>query len=524
MIPPSARDNFVHLPSRQYFSLVDWHAAAIFAIALFVLLFGYGLGIEAFQTVLPGFPTMKARTAGLLAMLSASCILSLRPYVWAPWASSAFAAVVVLIALTMGLNRTETVAGDPWSEIPSNATIFGLLAGGVAMLIINHAPRWTLAAGAIAFVAATPAIFRIIALLLFGGAPDDDSPLNTMALHTAGLLVWFLLVCVMLHPRLGFARLLLRPSLQGRLLRAMLPIAVLLPVGSAAATLLLSQVIGVGTEGLFAMNAAIFLIMSAIMVWQLSRLVEDWQQEANERSVRLSRANGALEQYALSAAHDLKAPGRHVLLYGELLHEALATGDVAAARRHARSIRDSAMDMPKIIEDMLDFSRSAFTRISPSHNSLSELVQAAAAQNAADIQVAKGAIRVLTEARLKCDPTLITSVFQNLIANAVKNRRRDRPLEIRIDAQRIGKAGGEGDGWRIGVEDNGVGFDPDFAAVAFNPLARGVHTAGEGAGIGLATCRSIIQGHGGRIFIDPAYREGARVVFTLPDAPPQASA
>lgn len=126
-------------------------------------------------------------------------------------------------------------------------------------------------------------------------------------------------------------------------------------------------------------------------------------------------------------------------------------------------------------------------------------------------------VRVLSDARLNCDPTLITSVFQNLIANAIKSRRRDQPLEIRIDAQR------EGEGWRISVEDNGVGFDPDFAAVAFNPLARGVHTAGEGAGIGLATCRSIVQGHGGRIFIDQEYHGGARVVFTLPDTPTQAA-
>jgi signal transduction histidine kinase len=150
---------------------------------------------------------------------------------------------------------------------------------------------------------------------------------------------------------------------------------------------------------------------------------------------------------------------------------------------------------------------------------LSEMVQAAAAQNAADIQAASGAVRILSDARLTCDPTLITSVFQNLIANAIKSRRRDQPLEIRIDAQRLASGGDEAEGWRISVEDNGVGFDPDFAAVAFNPLARGVHTAGEGAGIGLATCRSIVQGHGGRIFIDQEYREGARVVFTLPDAP-----
>jgi signal transduction histidine kinase len=516
MMPPTSHDNYVQLPRRQYFANVQWHAAPIALIAAMVLLVGYGLGIEAVQSVVPGFPTMKARTATLILLLAVSCLLSLRSPSWATWASSALAIVVIVIAFTMGVNRTPSIPGDPWSMSPSNATIFGLACGGVAMLLINHAPRWTLAAGIIALAAAAPAIFRIIALLMFGGAPDENSPLNTMALHTATLISWFMLVCVMLHPKLGFAQVLLRPSLQGRLLRTMLPVAVLLPVGAAAVTLFLSHLIGTSVETLFAMDAAIYLVMGAAMVWQLSLLVEQWQGEANERSTRLSRANGALEQYALSAAHDLKAPGRHMLLYGELLQEALDKGDVAAARKYASSIRDSALDMPKIIEGMLDFSRSAFTRISPTLNTLSELVQAAAAQNADGIQAANGAVKVLTEARLRCDPTLITSVFQNLIANAVKHRRSDRRLEIRIDAQR------EEQGWRISVEDNGMGFDPDFAALAFNPLARGVQAAGEGTGIGLSTCRSIVQGHGGRIRIDQDYRGGARVVFTLPDALPQA--
>lgn len=107
----------------------------------------------------------------------------------------------------------------------------------------------------------------------------------------------------------------------------------------------------------------------------------------------------------------------------------------------------------------------------------------------------------------------MTTVFQNLIANAIKNRRRDKPLAIRIDGVR------EETGIRISVEDNGVGFDPDFAIVAFNPLARGIHTAGEGTGIGLATRRTIIQSHGGEIRVDPNWRNGARVEFTVPDKP-----
>jgi signal transduction histidine kinase len=517
MIETTTTDSYLRLPRRRYFTAVEWHAAAIGTIAAAVLVIGYGFNFAPMQTIVPGFPTMKPRTAAMLMVLSLSYLLSLRKSDRALWASSGMAIVVVGFTVWMALTRPAVAAIEPWDITPSNATIFGLMTGGVAMLIINHAPRWSLMAGVLALVAATPALFRILALILFQGAPDENSPLNTMALHTAALIVWFLLVCVMLHPKLRFGTIVLQASLRGRLLRNALPVAVLLPVVAGALSLLVSNLLGGEEESLFALNATICVTMGALLVWWLSNIVAGWQKEANDQAARLSRANEALEQYASSAAHDLKAPARHVMLYGELLDEALSKGDVATARRHAKAIRESALEMPKVIDGMLDFSRSAFTRISLTDNSLSELVQAAAAQSAADLEAAGAHVSVLHEARIRCDSTLMTTVFANLILNAVQHRRRDRPLAITIDGVR------DETGWRMSVEDNGSGFEPDFAVVAFNPLARGVHASGEGAGIGLSTCRTIVQAHGGEIRIDPGFRNGARIEFTIPDQPPSAS-
>ena len=506
-------DMYLRLPRRRYFSALEWHAVAIGSVAAAVLIIGYGFGFEPLQNIIPGFPTMKARTAAALMALSVSFLMSLRESRRSRWGSAAIAAVLVVLLGHMLLTRSESTGSDPWSIIPSDASIFCLMIGSVALIIINLKPHWSLAAGIMALVAATPALFRIFGLILFQGVPDESSPLNTMALHTATLIAWFMLVCVMLHPRLGFGRVVLQASLRGRLLRRALPLVVMLPVVAAAVCLALSETQGWAEEGLFAINASISVILAALLIWWLSSLVEGWQSEANDQASRLSRANEALEQYASSAAHDLKAPARHVLLYGELLEEALGKNDIDTARRHARSIRESAIEMPKIIEGMLDYSRSAFTRISLSDNSLSELVQAAALQHASDLETTGAQITVLHEVRMHCDSTLMTTVFHNLITNAIKNRRRDRPLTIRIDAVR------DEAGVRVSIEDNGVGFDPDFATVAFNPLARGVHTAGDGTGIGLATCRTIIQSHGGEIRVDPNWRNGARVEFTVPDKP-----
>jgi len=226
---------------------------------------GYGFNFAPAQTIAPGFPTMKPRTAAALMALSLSYLLSLRQSQRSLWLSSGLAAAVAIYVLWMGLSRPPEVPADPWAVVPSNATIFGLFAGGVSVLLINHAPRLSMATAVLALVAATPALFRILALLLFQGPPDETSPLNTMALHTAALIVWFMLVCVMLHPKLGISRVLLQASLRGRLLRTALLVAVALPIVAGAASLLLSSLLGGAQEGLVALNATIYVPMGATL-------------------------------------------------------------------------------------------------------------------------------------------------------------------------------------------------------------------------------------------------------------------
>ncbi|HOY80023.1 MAG TPA: hypothetical protein PLN33_19580, partial [Hyphomonadaceae bacterium] len=325
-MPQSTVENYLRLPRRRYFSALEWHALAIGSIAAAVLIIGYGFDFEPLQTLIPGFPSMKPRTAAVLMALSVSFLMSLRASKRSHWGSAAVAVLTLVFLIQSEFSR-HAGGVEPWAVIPSQATLFCLALAAVTLIVINLRPRWSLLAGILALIAATPAMFRILGLALFGGAPDANSPLNTMALHTAALIVWLTLVCVMLHPRLGFGRVVLQASLRGRLLRRALPIAVALPVVAAAVSLALTVLQGWSSEALFALNASMSVTLVALLIWWLSAIVEGWQKEANAQAARLSRANEALEQYASSAAHDLKAPARHVMLYGELLEEALAKGD-----------------------------------------------------------------------------------------------------------------------------------------------------------------------------------------------------
>lgn len=498
-------------PVARAWTAIEVHALTIGSIAAFVLFVGWGFGVELAKTIFPGFPTTKAVTALSLMLLSLSCLTSLRMSRGARWIAAAMGlSVPVILGLFFALVPPE-LEFTGWTTIPSEGTALCLSLAGIASAMIALRPRWAVGIAVMSLASATPALYRIFGLLLFSGAPTTSpSPMDTMALPTATLIFWYNMACVLMHPSLGFRSALFRRSLRGRMLRQIIPVVCVLPIAAAAASLVLSLMFGWPVEVLLAAAATLYVILGAGAVWRISALLERLQSEANEHAASLSRANEALERYASTAAHDLKAPARHVLVYTDYLDQAVERGDMEGVRKFARRIRESAADMPPMVDRMLAYSRSAYSRLHLSECMLSELVQAAGAMLEDDISAADARITLGSDVRLECDPSLATTVFQNLISNSLRNARKAVRPEIVIDAQP------EGGFCRITVSDNGKGFDPKLAGLVFNPLARTPGSAEEGLGIGLATCRTIVQSHGGQIRIDPASENGAIVEFTLP--------
>jgi light-regulated signal transduction histidine kinase (bacteriophytochrome) len=113
------------------------------------------------------------------------------------------------------------------------------------------------------------------------------------------------------------------------------------------------------------------------------------------------------------------------------------------------------------------------------------------------------------------DATLLTQLFQNLIANSIKFRRMDEPPEVTISAVR------KDDQWEFSCEDNGIGIAPTHAERVFVIFQR-LHPrdAYPGTGIGLALCRKIVDFHGGHIWVDTDDHQGpgTTIRWTLPGA------
>jgi signal transduction histidine kinase len=112
---------------------------------------------------------------------------------------------------------------------------------------------------------------------------------------------------------------------------------------------------------------------------------------------------------------------------------------------------------------------------------------------------------------VRADPSQLAQVFQNLVSNGIKYRRKNDAPRIHVAVTPRGSE------WLFSVSDNGIGFEQEHAAGIFQPFKRLYNQRTyPGTGIGLAICSKIIEAHGGRIWAESSPDHGSTFSFTLP--------
>ncbi|MEE1755277.1 sensor histidine kinase [Streptomyces sp. SP18CS02] len=242
---------------------------------------------------------------------------------------------------------------------------------------------------------------------------------------------------------------------------------------------------------------------------------EEARLRLDAQAADLQRSNAELEQFAYVASHDLQEPLRKVSSFTQLLQRRYGGQLDSRADQYIDFAVDGANRMQTLISDLLDFSRVGRLHNAQQSVDLDKVLERTLSTLSVGIEETGATITHDPLPTLVADPTQMGMLWQNLIGNAVKFHRPDEAPEIHVTAAR------EDGLWRFTVTDNGIGIAPEYAEKVFVIFQR-LHTKDvySGSGIGLAMCKKIVEFHGGAISVDPDYRDGARIVFTLAPEPP----
>jgi PAS domain S-box-containing protein len=226
----------------------------------------------------------------------------------------------------------------------------------------------------------------------------------------------------------------------------------------------------------------------------------------------LKRSNAELQEFAYAASHDLQEPLRKIQAFGDRLSNKYHDALDETGQHYLDRMVDAASRMRRLIDDLLSYSRvnsktSTFQPVDLSGvlaDVLSDLEPRIAAEGAQ--------VRIGILPAIEADPGQMHQLFLNLLSNSMKFHRKGVQPSISVEGSvEVGESGAVA---RIAVTDNGIGFEARHAERIFGMFER-LHGREEfdGTGVGLATCRKIVEHHSGEL---TAWGEpDAGAVFTI---------
>jgi PAS domain S-box-containing protein len=242
-------------------------------------------------------------------------------------------------------------------------------------------------------------------------------------------------------------------------------------------------------------------------VRNMNVVLEDMVQN---RTQELQKANEELRSFAYSISHDLRAPLRAIDGFSRILIEEYADQLTAEAQRYLNLCRENAITMGKLIEGLLEYSRTGRQGIHLQMVEPETLVRTVLADLEHEYPDHPAKVNIGKLPACLADAMLLKQVYQNLLQNAFKFTSKKISSQIDVGCDKMEQQ------TVYYVKDNGVGFDMRYADRLFGVFQR-LHGMSEykGTGIGLAIVQRIIHRLGGEIWCEAEVDSGATFYFTI---------
>jgi PAS domain S-box-containing protein len=229
-----------------------------------------------------------------------------------------------------------------------------------------------------------------------------------------------------------------------------------------------------------------------------------------KQNKKLQNQNKELEQFTYIASHDLQEPLRSLISFSELLEKEFIGKLGENGEFYINFISKSSKRMQLLVKGLLDYSRIGREK-KLAEIDCNQIIKDVLSDMMITIEESNAEITVSDLPHLKGYETEIRQLFQNLVSNALKFRKKDVAPKIKIFAQK------KEDDWLFSVQDNGIGIEENNKQKLFVIFKRfNNREEYEGTGIGLAHCKKIVELHGGTIWADSKFGEGSTFYFTIP--------
>ncbi len=226
---------------------------------------------------------------------------------------------------------------------------------------------------------------------------------------------------------------------------------------------------------------------------------------------KLKSINQELERFAYSASHDLKEPLRMIGSYVMLIKRKIGKDLEPSTQEYMGFITDGVSRMEKMLNDLLQYSRLGRNNEQLRDQDLNDTLLVVMQNLMTAMENTNTAIYSNQLPVVRSASVEMIQLFQNLISNSIKFRRRDVNPVIGITYQ------DDRENHRFMFMDNGIGIPEKSKQSVFNIFEK-LHSIQEyeGSGIGLATCKKIVNNLGGNIWVEPEKEDGTTFVFTIP--------
>jgi PAS domain S-box-containing protein len=224
----------------------------------------------------------------------------------------------------------------------------------------------------------------------------------------------------------------------------------------------------------------------------------------------LLEKNAELEQFAFIASHDLQEPLRMIRSFMVLLRDNYVGQLDAKAKKYTDYAIDGAERMTEMVKQLLTYARIGSNETIRESMDTNELLSGILALQHAVLEEKEAQVSVKLLPHIYGMRTPLVLLFQNLIANAVKYQRQGIKPVITISARETSR------NYEFAIQDNGIGIPQNHQSEIFQLFKR-LHTRQEyaGTGMGLATCKKIVEQHDGRIWVESEEGKGSTFYFTI---------